>query len=183
MIAKKLRLVVSAVLLSSCLATGMAHLAQAQGGQGFTIFGGVKDNELPYYLDFGGQRGAWDRYRLRIPSKKVTLAISQIAISYRNASYFDGEFDTKAVEVLITRPTWRKVLKKVPIESVNWDKENYLLQVSLKEPVPAGSNVEVQLSNVRNPDSGAFYYFDCQIQTPGDVPLLRYVGTWILQAG
>jgi Protein of unknown function (DUF2808) len=170
---------VSALLLSGCLVMGVTPFTQAQ--QGFTIFGGVKgENELPYYLDFGGKRGGFDRYRLRIPAKKVTLAISDIAVSYRNASYFNGEFDTKAVEVLITKPNWRKVLKKVPVESVNWDKENYVVQVALKEPIPAGSNVEVQLSNVRNPDSGSMFYFDAEIQTPGDVPLLRHMGTWII---
>jgi hypothetical protein len=172
----------SALLLSGLLVMGVggvSTLTQAQ--QGFTIFGGVKsENELPYFLDYGGRRGGFDRYRLRIPSKKVSLAISDITVSYRNASYFDGKFDTKSVEVLITRPNWRKVLKKVPVESVNWDKDNYVLQVALKEPVPAGSNVEVQLSNVRNPDTGTMFYFDAQIQTPGDVPMLRYLGTWII---
>jgi hypothetical protein len=25
------------------------------------------------------------------------------------------------------------------------------------------------------------YYFNCRILTPGDTPLLRYIGTWLIQ--
>jgi hypothetical protein len=173
----------STLAIAGCLCTGFSAVSWAQGSSGLTIFSGVKsENQLPFYLDFGGQKGVWDRYRLRIPAKRMKLAIAQLAISYPD--YYDGEFDTKAIEVALTSRSGglrgNKVLKKIPIESVNWDKENRLLQISLKEPAPAGSNVEIILSNVKNPDFGGMYYFNCQIQTPGDVPLLRYLGTWIL---
>jgi hypothetical protein len=171
----------SILALTGCLLPGWSVISLAQGGPGLTIFSGVKsENQLPFRLDYEGRRGIWDRYRLRIPAKKVSLAIAQITISYPD--YYNGEFDPKAVEVGITNPRW-KTLKKVPIDPVNWDKENHVLQISLKEPVPAGSNVEVMLSNVKNPDFGGTYYFNCTIQTPGDVPLPRILGTWILSIG
>jgi hypothetical protein len=170
----------AAIAIAGCCLTGFAAVSVAEGLPGLTIFSGVKgENQLPFRLDFGGNRGGWDRYRLRVPAKRMDLAVAQFAISYPN--YYKGEFDAKAVEVNLT--SGRRVVKKVPVESVNWDKENFLLQINMKEPVPAGSNVEIILSNVRNPDFGGMYYFNCQIQTPGDVPLLRYKGTWILNIG
>ncbi|MFM6244668.1 MAG: DUF2808 domain-containing protein, partial [Dolichospermum sp.] len=36
------------------------------------------------------------------------------------------------------------------------------------------------LSNVQNPSFGGVYYFNCRVLSPGDVPLLRYIGTWII---
>jgi hypothetical protein len=38
----------------------------------------------------------------------------------------------------------------------------------------------VVLSDVQNPRSGGMYYFNAYINSPGDVPLRRYLGTWIL---
>jgi hypothetical protein len=179
-----LRRVASAVAITSCLLTSVSAAVLAQTGlPGFTIFSGVKsENQLPFRLDFEGKRGVWDRYRLRIPAKKLKLAIAQLAISYPD--YYNGEFDPKGVEVRLTSAGWRsKALKTMPLESVDWDKDNRVIQISLKEPVPAGSNVEIVLSNVRNPDFGGTYYFNCNLQTPGDVPLLRYCGTWIISVG
>ena len=112
-----------------------------------------------------------DRYRLRIPSKKVSLAIAQINISYPD--YYKGEFDTKDIKVRVKD-------KSIELEEVIWDKENRFIEIYPKEPIPAGNNVEVVLSNVRNPSPGGMYNFNVRIRTPGDVPLLRYLGTWLL---
>jgi len=54
------------------------------------------------------------------------------------------------------------------------------ISVFPKDPVPAGSNVEIILSNVKNPSNGGVFYFNCRVLSPGDVPLLRDIGTWIL---
>ena len=69
--------------------------------------------------------------------------------------------------------------KSVPLQEVNWNKENNFIEIFPTDPVPAGSNVEIQLANVRNPNSGV-YYFNCQVLSPGDTPLLRYLGTWVI---
>jgi hypothetical protein len=130
-----------------------------------------RDNQLPFKLDFGGQSSGWDRYRLRIPAKKLNLAVAQFAISYPD--YYKGKFDTDEIEVRIKD-------KKVPLQEVIWDKENHKVEIYPQEPVPAGSRVELVFSNVKNPNSGGTFYFNCQILSPGDAPLLRYLGTWIV---
>lgn len=170
-----LRRTLSGLAIAGCLIAGLPSFTGAQGLPGLTLFGGVKgEDNLNYRLDFGGRPGGWDRYRLRIPAKKMKLAVAQFAISYPD--YYKGVFDTKDVEVLVKD-------KAVPLQEVVWNKENNLLEIYPKEPVPAGSGVEIHLSNVRNPNSGGMFYFNCQILSPGDVPLLRYLGTWVITIG
>jgi hypothetical protein len=167
-----MRRLISALAVSSCLLAGLPTLISAQGLPGFTIFSGVKsENQLPFRLDFGGQSNGWDRYRLRIPAKKMKLAVAQFSINYPD--YYKGKFDTEDIEVRLKG-------KKVALQEVKWDKENHLIEIYPQEPVPANSGVELVFSNVKNPNFGGTYYFNCQILSPGDVPLLRYVGTWIL---
>jgi hypothetical protein len=144
----------------------------AQSLPGLTLFSGVKgENQLPFRLDFGGQTSSTDRYILRIPAKKMKLAVAQFAITYPN--YYEGTFDPKDVEVKVKG-------KKIPLSEVKWDKEGRVIQIFPQEPVPAGDRVELILSNVQNPSFGGVYYFNCQVLSPGDIPLLRYLGTWII---
>jgi Protein of unknown function (DUF2808) len=162
----------SALGLTSLLLTAIPTVVSSQSTPGFTLFGGTKaENQLSYYLDFGGRSNGWDRYRLRIPAKKLKLAVAQFSISYPD--YYDGKFDTKDIEVVVKG-------KAVPLREVKWNEENHVIEIYPAEPVPANSSVELVLSNVRNPGFGGMFYFNCNILTPGDVPLLRYVGTWIL---
>jgi hypothetical protein len=163
----------SSLAIAGCLLAGIPAFTSAQGLPGLTLFGGVKgDDNLNYRLDFGGKAGATgERYRLRIPQKKMKLAVAQFAITYPD--YFKGEFDTKKVEVFVKD-------KSIPLQEVNWNKDNRVLEIFPTEPVPAGTSVEIQLSNVRNPSFGGMYYFNCQVLSPGDVPLLRYLGTWVI---
>jgi len=167
-----MRHVLSAIAVTSFLLTGFPIVSSAQSLPGLTIFSGVKrENQLPFRLDFGGQSNGWDRYRLRIPQKKLNLAASQFSISYPD--YYKGKFDTDKIEVRIKG-------EKVPLQEVVWDKENHIVEIYPQEPVPAGSKVELVFSNVKNPAYGGTYYFNVQILSPGDVPLRRYIGTWIL---
>lgn len=164
-----------AVVVTGCILTSFSASSWAQSTPGFTLWSGIaREDQLSYYLDFGGQRDGWDRYRLKIPAKKMELGVAQFAISYPD--YFDGKFDPKKIEVVVKG-------KSVPISEVNWDKENHLIQIYLEEPITAGNNVELVFNNVKNPPVGGTYYFNCQILTPGDVPLPRYLGTWILSIG
>jgi hypothetical protein len=137
-----------------------------------TLFSGVENkNQLPYRLDFGGQTNNTDRYILRLPAKKMKLAVAQFAISYPD--YYKGTFDTKNIEVRVKG-------KSVPLSEVKWDEKGGVIQIFPKDPVPAGQKVELVLSNVQNPSFGGVYYFNCRVLSPGDVPLLRYIGTWII---
>ena len=169
------RYALSGLAIAGCLTASFPLISQAQGLPGLTLFGGVKgDDNLNYRLDFGGRPGGWDRYRLRIPAKKMKLAVAQFAISYPD--YFQGQFNPKMMEVQVKG-------KKIALEEVKWNKDNSVITIIPKEPVPAGSSVEIWLEDVKNPDTGGMFYFNCQILSPGDVPLLRYLGTWVIQIG
>lgn len=167
-----IRRIFAAVGVTGLLLAGLPKLALSQSNPGFVLFGGTKaENQLGYYLDFGGRSNTWDRYRLRIPAKKLKIAVAQFAINYPD--YYDGKFDTKAIEVIVKD-------KSVPLEEVRWNEENKVIEIFPAEPIPANSSVELIFSNVYNPRFGGTFYFNCQVLSPGDVPLLRYVGTWIL---
>lgn len=168
----RMKRALSGLAIATCLVGAIPAFSFAQGLPGLTLWGGVKrEDNLNFRLDYGGRSGSWDRYRLRIPEKKMQLAVAQFAISYPD--YYKGEFDPKRVEVLVKD-------KPVPLQEVNWNKENNMIEIFPVDPIPAGSRVEIQLSNVRNPSFGGMFYFNCQVLSPGDVPLLRYLGTWVI---
>lgn len=174
-----------AIAASLGLAAIYPAITLAQSNPGLTIFSGVeRKDQLGYYLDFGGEAGNTDRYRLRIQGKKLRVAVNRFAISYPN--YFKGKFDPKQVEVLVGKQPGFSFFSKdrrksYKVSEVEWDKENHNIQIFLQEPVPAGQDVEIVLSNVKNPPMGGMFYFNCNIEAPGDVGgLVRYVGTWII---
>lgn len=170
-----MRRLLSTLAITSCLLSAIPAITWAQSLPGFTLFSGVKsENQLPYRLDFGGAANMWDRYHLKIPAKKMKLAVAEFAITY--PKYYRGDLDPKDMEV-------RSGGKKVPLQEVNWDKTNHLIQLKLQEPVPADKSAEVVFSNVKNPAFGGTFYFNCEVLSPGDVPLRRYLGTWILSIG
>jgi hypothetical protein len=165
-----MRRLLSALAVTGCLLTSFPAVTLAQNG--FTLFSGVKrENQLPFRLDFGGQRYATDRYVLKLPAQKMKLAVAQFAITY--PKYYQGTFDPKKVEVRVKG-------KSVPLSEVKWNKEGRVIEIFPEEPVPAGSNVDLVLSNVQNPPFGGMFYFNCQVLSPGDLPLLRYLGSWII---
>ncbi|MGB7439530.1 MAG: DUF2808 domain-containing protein [Coleofasciculaceae cyanobacterium] len=170
---------VSSIAITGCFLTGVAASSLAQSNSGLTIFSGVRrENILGYHLDFGGRPGNWDRYRLRIPAKKMELGVAQFTVTYPD--YYDGKFDTDRIEV---RTKKGKKTENIPVSEVNWDKENQLIQIYLEEPIPARQKVELVFSNVKNPRFGGTFYFEARALTPGDVPLPRYLGTWIVSIG
>ncbi len=167
-----MRRAVSTLAIAGCLVAGLPIVAFSQGLPGLTLFSGVKsENQLNYRLDFGGNTNSWDRYRMRIERKRMKVAVAQFSIDYPD--YYKGTFDPKSVELMVND-------KKFPIQEVKWEKENYVIEVFPKDPVPAGSNVELIFSNVKNPSNGGMFYFNCRVLSPGDVPLLRDIGTWIV---
>ncbi|MEA5581917.1 DUF2808 domain-containing protein [Nodularia harveyana UHCC-0300] len=165
-------ILLSALAVTSSLLAGFPVMNQAHSSEGLILFGGVKsENRLSYRFDFGGRANSWDRMRLRIPAKKMKLAAAQFAISYPD--YYEGSFDPKEIEVKVKG-------KKVALNEVKWNKEAHLLEIFPEEPVPAGGDVELVLSNMKTPNFGGMYHFNCQILAPGDVPILRYIGTWLV---
>lgn len=154
------------------LAPALEVFAQSGGNSGIVIFSGVKrDNILDYRLDFDGEAGRWDRYRLRIPSKKLPFGASQFYITYPD--YYKGKFDTDKIEVRIDG-------EPQPLSNIEWNKEEHAISISLEEPIEPDTKVELVFSNVRNPRIGGTFYFNAQVDVPNDVAIRRYVGTWII---
>lgn len=159
-------LAVTTCLLSIYPATSWA------GGQGFVLFSGVsRENQLPFSMDYDGQTNIRDRYRLRIPAKKMKLAVAQFTISYPES--YKGSFDPKKVEIKVGD-------KKVAVSEARWNKEARVIDIFPQEAIPAGKKVELVLSNVENPSYPGMHYFNCQVLSPGDAPLPRSLGVWII---
>jgi hypothetical protein len=102
-------------------------------------------------------------------------------VTYPN--YFDGEFNEK--RITLQESPKNKFLgfgktKTIEVSSVKLDPDNRLIEIVPKDPIPSGVPVEVVLAGVQNPRSGGMYYFNGYINSPGDVPLRRYVGTWVM---
>lgn len=166
------RRLLTTLAISSSLITGLPYLVLAQSNPGLTIFSGVdRQNILNYHLDFGGKANSWDRYRLRIQGKKLTEGVDRFFISY--PEYYNGKFDIDKIEV-------RMGGKSLPLQEVIWDEESRIIEIDLEEPILESKEVELVFSNVRNPSTGGTFYFQCQILTPGQVPLRLQLGTWII---
>ncbi len=170
-----LKPLLSALTISGCLLASAATISFAQGNSGLTIFSGVgRENILNYYLDFGGKANARDRYRLRVPGKKLIGGASKFFIVYPD--YFDGKFDVDKIEVRIKNG---KKQESLPLREVIWDKESYIIEIDLEEPIKESRKVEIVFSNVRNPEIGT-YYFHCQVLPADDLPIRQHLGTWIV---
>jgi hypothetical protein len=160
----------AALAVTGCLVTGLAAPTLAQSG--LTIFSGVeRENQLNYRTDNGGQPGMRDRYYFRIPPRKMELAVSELLIAYPES--YGGEFDPEAVRVRVNDD-------EVALDEVNWDPDNRVIEIYPTEQIPAATRVEIVLSNVRNPRRSGIHYFNALVRSPGDLPMSRYVGTWIL---
>lgn len=147
----------------------------AGGCDGLNLFSGVeRDKQLACRLDFGGNLGATDRYRFRIAKKKMKYAVNEFTIDY--SDHFNGSFDPKNVDIIVNG-------KEKKAQDVIWDEENKFIKVIPNEAIPAGTDVEIHFNNVQNPRNNGMFYFNCRVQTPGDIPLLRDLGTWIVEIG
>ncbi|MEO0948623.1 MAG: DUF2808 domain-containing protein [Cyanobacteria bacterium J06641_5] len=157
-------------------------------GTGLTLFSGVRrEFLLPHSFDFDAGQGARDRYRMRIPAKKLRYAASSIVLTY--PAYYKGKIDTERTEVRIGK----RDRESVALESVSEpellvygepdseSKENddvYRMEILLVDTIPENTSVEIVL-NVRNPRIGQTYYFNARVQPPRDI-VERYIGTWIV---
>jgi Protein of unknown function (DUF2808) len=167
------RYVLQTALITGCLAIGASLLpgTNAALAQGVTIFSGVERNqELSYSTDFGANPGQTDRYYLKLNKNKMKQAVAKFVLVFPDN--FDGRIDPKKVEITVGG-------KQVEVAEANWDKDNGRLEIYPKEAVPSKKDVKLVLSNVTNP-SGGMYYVNCLIQVPGDVPIFRELGTWIM---
>lgn len=174
----------SILAVSGSLLAGLPAVSVAQTNPGFTFTWGdgpSRQQQLSYSLDYGTPN-AYDRYRLKLGRQE--RAINRISITYPR--YYGGTFDPDAIE-LRTGADKGGFLgfggsrgKKVELAEAVWDKESQMIELKPAETIPAGTPVEIVLSNVRNPTTGGMYYFNARVESPGDLPMMRYVGTWVL---
>jgi hypothetical protein len=166
---KLIRLLTVAAMAAA--ATTIAIPATQAGSlPGFTIFGGVGNNELSYRLDYG-TRNAWDRYSLHVPGSRIPVGVARFQISY--PSHYSGTFDTKAVEVKVGD-------RNIPVKDVNWNRERNQIMIDLQELLKTEGQITVTLNNVRNPNNAGMFFFKCETKSSPDFPLAREIGTWIL---
>lgn len=177
-----MRRILPLLFCASCLAVGLPAVTSAQTNPGFTFTygdGPSGKQQLKYVLNYGTPGHKSDRYRLKVGAQKV--AISGITITY--PENYSGTIDPKQIELRSGGSNQffgRKVGKIVPLSELKVDKETRAITIVPQDIIPAGVSTEVVLNNVRNPSSGGMYYFNCQISSPGDLPIMRYIGTWIL---
>jgi Protein of unknown function (DUF2808) len=173
----------SSLFVVGFLLTGAPVVTWAQQNQGLTFtWGGdgpTGKQQLGYVLQYGTPGHPSDRYRLKIKAQKV--AIDGINISYPD--YFDGQINEKAITLQEAPKSkilgFGKVVK-IPIASAKVDKDSRIIDIVPEAAIPAGKAFEVVLSDVQNPRSGGMYYFNCRISSPGDLPIKKYLGTWVL---
>ena len=162
----------TAFALAGCIG-GFQLIASAQGTPGLVIFGDRDVDILNYYLDFGGTADARDRYRLRIPKKKLENGATQFVISYPD--YFDGKFNTDKIEVRVDGDKERSL----PLRDVVWDEENHFVQINLAEPLREPKKLELVFSSVKNPDVGTYYFYG-RVVPAINAPVPETIGAWVL---
>lgn len=167
--------IVSALAIASCVLVSLPTLSLAQGLPGLTVFGGPgRENELRYRLDYNGVRARRDRYRLRVPASKLERAVSEFRITYpENFTRHGGKFDPDEIEVRVDGDS-------LPLDEVVWDQEGSQIEIYLTDPIPARTNVEIVFSDVQNPRRVGMHFFNASIGSPGDIPLMQYIGTWVI---
>lgn len=139
----------------------------------FTLFSGVKqEDQLSYNLAFGN-RSVSDRYQFTLSGRKIPLGAAQINIVYPN--YYGGVFDEKKITVKVGD-------RDIPISGIKLEKgpDKSSLQITFQQGFKTDRDIEIVLDNVRNPDSGGIFYFDCQVKSSIEFPIARYAGTWIV---
>ncbi len=158
----------AAIALSYAPALTQPEAAEAQQNAGIILWGSAKDKALDYVLDYG-RANQTDRYYLDIPAQKY--AVSEVIVTYPES--FTGEFDQSSIDLRVNN-------KNVPLTSAKWDKENRVVEVVLQEAVPANKPMKLVLSNVQNPTFGGLFQFDARVRGNTDLPMLRYIGSWVI---
>ena len=177
----------ASVLLGMAATSLSPVLAQ---GTGLTLFSGVKrEFLLPHSFDFDSGQGGRERYRFRIPRKKMRYAATSIVITY--PAYYKGKIDSDRSEVFVDDEDDPIAVESVsPPELIVFGKPDddnkgekdddlYRIEILLQDTIPESSEVEIVMSNVKNPRVGQTYYFNARVQPPRDI-VERYVGTWIV---
>lgn len=150
----------------SLMAVAAASPVMAQSG--LILTGSDEVPVLQYKLDFDGVERRLDRWRLNIPAQDVAVAEVQMSCESR----FDGKVDLDDIRLEVEG-------EPVPLYDTFWNEEFKSLEVQIEDPVAAGQEMRLILSNVRNPTAG-FYRCDGRLLGTEANPLYRYIGNWIV---
>ena len=173
------------LVFTGSLLTGLPVVTMAQTNPGFSlIWGGEgpdRKQQFNYVLEYGTPKHLNDRYRLKIRRQKVAIDSITIIIPKQ----YNGKI--KPGNVSLRKSPKGRLLnfnkgKSIAVESVTMEKkkgESGAITIIPKEVIPAGTRAEVVIKHVRNPSSGT-YYFNCRVTSPGDLPIRRNIGTWII---
>ncbi|PZD72293.1 hypothetical protein C1752_03880 [Acaryochloris thomasi RCC1774] len=172
------------VAIAGTLITGVPAVTIAQTNPGFSfIWGGDgpgRKQQLNYVLQYGTPGHRNDRHRYKLGRQSV--AMDSITVAFPD--YFDGRFSAKNVTLRESAKGSNifnfKKGKDIPLATVEYDEDNRVLELVPESPVPAGTRSEVVISNMKNPRSGGTYFINARITSPGDVPLSKYIGTWVV---
>lgn len=178
-----IRRILPALLCTSVLMGSVPTVVEAQSNPGFSFIWGGKDaqpnKQLGYVLQYGTPGHLNDRWRLKLGKHDVAMSVIRISMP----EYFNGKFNEKRIS-LREAPKNRiinfKKGKEIPVSAVTVDNDNGFIEVIPETPIPAGKRAELVLGGVKNPRSGGMFFFNCSIISPGDVPVPRNVGTWVL---
>ncbi len=183
----------SAMAIAACVLTGGlvteqgftgGTQANAQGLPGITFRWNNREgfHELSHVIELSNSPNNYGRYRLQLKASDMKLAASQFTVNIPD--HFDGKFDEKEIELRVCSTPGnflrRAKCEAVPVDDVRVDMEARQIAIYPAQPIPAKTNVELVFSNVKNPRSPGMYQFNGLVEVPGDVPLLRPLGAWIL---
>jgi len=175
--------VLSAAAIAGCFATGTTFVQAQSALPSFRWDNREGFNELNYVVEISDRPNRWGRYRLKVGSRDMKLAASQFVINYPD--YFDGKFNPDEMEIRVCSSRRgglfsRAKCSAVEMDEVDVDTENQRIALYPLEPIPAGTNLELVLDNVKNPRNPGMYQFNVMVESPGDVPLLRMLGSAIV---
>ncbi|MFQ3614881.1 MAG: DUF2808 domain-containing protein [Cyanobacteriota bacterium] len=161
------------LLLAGLLVGGLGSLViiprSVEAQSGLVITGSEGVPVLSYRLDFRGFRGRLERYRLTIPPQD--LAVSEVQINGdRN---FDARIDPENVRLEVEG-------NPVELDEVYWNEEFRSLEVVTRQPIAAGQEMRLVLSNVRNPQAAGIYRVEARVRGTEPNPLFRNVGNWLI---
>ena len=173
------------LIFTGSLLSGLPVATMAQTNPGFSlIWGGdgpSRKQQLNYVLEYGTPRHLNDRYRLIVKRQNVAIDGVNIIIPKK----YDGKI--KADNITLRKSPKGKLFnfnkgETIEVESVSLEKQKGevgTISIVPKDVIPAGTQFEVVINHVRNPSAGT-YYFNCRVTSPGDLPIRRSLGTWII---
>jgi hypothetical protein len=157
--------------------------ARAQGTPGLVEFrwDNSRDYRRLYFFMTETQRLKRSEYYLILKPKDRNTAILKLSVGIPKS--FDVDIDPKNVQLcymkeggMLARTRCEKVIPAV----VEVSKDSTAVEIFPETPVPVGKTIGVYM-NLFNPFNVGMYQFNALAQAPGDVPILGYLGSWLIQ--